>query len=176
MATTRSRSQIIFKHLPGSVFYEEETGCLGRVGSVQGNVDTSIDPNRLADRIRTELDRWRAPAEGGIGQVTPDIKYVTPSDLEVIRPEYVEWEMFPYYFRCRRSACGVWQYKRDLFERRGRCVRCDAPSVEQAPFVWIHHCGYLVPLAPGRRQQCPSHKERALYLYDTGTFTTSSWR
>src|SRR5262249_31551679 len=107
---------------------------------------------------------------------TPDIKYVTPSDLEVIRPEYVEWEMFPYYFRCRRSACGVWQYKRDLFERRGRCVRCDAPSVEQAPFVWIHHCGYLVPLAPGRRQQCPSPKERALYLYDTGTFTTSSWR
>lgn len=48
--------------------------------------------------------------------------------------------------------------------------------MEQTPFVWVHHCGYLAPLAPGKGAHCPRHRERSLYLYDTDTFTSSSWR
>lgn len=176
MTITRSRPQVIFKHLPGSLLYDDEQGLLGIVTNVEGTADSSIDINRLADRIRIEIDRWCEGENGEAGIVNPDIGYLQPSHIDVVRPESVEWEIFPYYFRCRRvTECGVWQYRQDLVNNRGRCQRCQSP-LQQTPFVWVHHCGYVVPLAPGKRAHCPRHREKSLYLYDTGTFTTSSWR
>lgn len=175
MPTTRSLPQVIFNHLPGSLIYDDDRGLLGRVTNVDGNLDSSIDINRLADRIRITIDRWRQGDNGGGGIVNPAVGYLQPSDIEVIRPESVEWEIFPYYFRCRRDDCGVWQYRQNLVDNQGYCYRCHSP-LEQTPFVWVHHCGYLTTLAPGKRSHCTKHRERSLYLYDTGTFTTSSWR
>lgn len=175
MPTTRSLPQVIFKHLPGSLFYDDEQGLLGLVTNVEGKLDSSIDVNRLADRIRHQIDQWRQGADGEGGVVNPDVVYLQPHDIDVVRPESVEWEIFPYYFRCRREDCGIWQYRQDLVNNQGRCHRCQSP-LEQTPFVWVHHCGYITPLAPGKRQHCSKHKERSIYLYNTGTFTTSSWR
>jgi len=175
MPTTRSLPQVIFNHLPGSLIYDDEQGLLGRVINVDGNLDSSIDINRLSDRIRIAIDRWQQGENGDGGVVNPNVGYLQPLDIEIIRPESVEWEIFPYYFRCRREGCGVWQYRRDLVNNQGHCHRCQAP-LEQTPFVWVHHCGYLEPLVPGRRSHCNNHRETSLYLYDTGTFTTSSWR
>lgn len=175
MPTTRSLTQVIFNHLPGSLIYDDEQGLLGRVTNVEGNLDSSIDINRLADRIRSEIDRWRQGDNGQTGIVNPDVGFLQPTDVEIVRPEIVEWEVFPYYFRCRKDGCGIWQYREDLVSHQGHCHRCNSP-LEQTPFVWIHHCGYLTTLAPGRRAHCKQHREHSLYLYDTGTFTTSSWR
>lgn len=177
MPTTRSRPQVIFRHLLGSVLYLDDESSYGRVKDVSGSQDSSIDINRLTDRIRSVIDQWKSSVDGESGIVYPDVDYLQPTQVEAIRPEYVEWEVFPYYYRCQRiKECGVWQYKKDIIENQGRCVRCGQHSIEQTPFVWVHHCGYLVPLAPGKRQHCPRHKQGALYLHDTGTFTTSSWR
>ena len=175
MPTTRSLTQVIFNHLPGSLIYDDDQGLLGRITNVEGNLDSSIDINRLADRTRIAIDRWRQGDNGEGGIVNPDVGYLQPSDIEIVRPESVEWEIFPYYFRCRRDDCGVWQYRQDLVDNQGHCHHCQSP-LQQTPFVWVHHCGYLTTLAPGKRSHCNKHRERSLYLYDTGTFTTSSWR
>jgi len=174
--TTRSRSQVIFNHLPGSLLYDEARNLRGIVTDVNGTLDSSIDINRLADRVRFEIQRWREGENGESGEVNPDVGVIQPSYIDIVRPESVEWKIFPYYFRCRRiTECGIWQYRQDLLDNEGRCHRCTA-SLEQTPFVWVHHCGYLTSLAPGRDAHCKLHRERSLYLYDTGKFTTSSWR
>jgi len=175
MPTTRSLTQVIFNHLPGSLIYDDEQGLLGKVTNVEGTLDSSIDVNRLADRIRSGIDQWRQGDGNQTGMVNPDVGFLQPTDIEIVRPEVVEWEVFPYYYRCRKDGCGIWQYRDDLISHQGHCHRCNS-ALEQTPFVWIHHCGYLTTLAPGRRAHCKTHKERSLYLYDTGTFTTSSWR
>ncbi len=176
MPTTRSRPQIIFRHLPGSLFYDDEQGVQGLVKDVTGKLDSSIDLNRLADRIRQWIDAWKEQSEGEPGKVSPDVDYLQPTDIQVVYPEFVGWELFPYYFRCTRNDCGIWQYRRDVEENQGRCVRCERASLQQTPYVWVHHCGYIVPLVPGGAAHCPRHGEKLLYLHDTGTFSTSSWR
>jgi hypothetical protein len=175
MPTTRSLSQVIFNHLPESLLYDDEQGLFGKVTNVEGTLDSSIDVNRLADRIRSEIDRWRQGDSEQAGTVNPDVGFLQPTDIEIIRPDMVEWEVFPYYFRCRKDGCSIWQYRDDLVSHQGHCHRCNSP-LEQTRFVWIHHCGYLTTLAPGRRAHCKKHRERSLYLHDTGTFATSSWR
>ncbi len=175
MPTSRSIPQVIFNHLPGSLIFIEEQGLFGQVTNVDGHVDSSIDVNRLANRINVAIDKWREGDEDGRGQINPDIGYLQPTDIEVINPVSVEWEIFPYYYRCRKQGCGVWQYRGDLIQNQGHCHRCGSP-LEQTPFVWVHHCGYLTTLASGKKAHCNVHKERSLYLYDTRTFATSSWR
>ncbi len=176
MSTTRSLPQIIFNHLPGSLIYDDKQGCLGRIIKVTGPPDASIELNRLTDRIRFEIDRWCESENDESGTTNPEVGYLQPNDIEVVRPEYVEWELFPYYFRCKRNTqCGIWQWKRDLFANEGQCHQCQG-ALEQTPFVWIHHCGYIQPLAPGTKAHCPTHAEKYLHLFDTGTFVTSSWR
>ena len=175
MPTTRSLPQVIFNHLPGSLIYDDEQGLLGLVTHVHGNLDSSIDVNRLAHRVRGAIERWEQGDNDQGGVVNPAIGYLQPGDIEIVRPESVEWKLFPDYFRCRRAGCGVWQYRQDLLDNEGHCQRCQSP-LEQTPFVWVHHCGYLTALAPGTRAHCNRHRERALYLHDTGRFTTSSWR
>ena len=68
MPTTRSLPQVIFNHLPGSLIYDDEQGLLGRVINVDGNLDSSIDINRLSDRIRITIDRWQQGENGDGGE------------------------------------------------------------------------------------------------------------
>jgi len=175
MPTTRSLSQVIFNHLPGSLLFDEEQRLLGKVSAVEGTLDSLVDAERLVTRVRVEIDRWKQGEHGQGGAVSYEVGFLQPRDVELVRPEAVEWEVFPFYFRCTNPACGVWHYRKELLEHEGHCKRCKAP-LEQTPFVWVHHCGYIAPLVPGAKAHCRKHSQSALYLHDTGRFASSSWR
>ena len=176
MPTTRSRPQVLINHLPGSLLYDDDLSCLGRVTSVDGPQDVSLDMNQLAEQVRLEIERWKNPPEGTGGNVTPDPGFVQPTDIEAIQPEAVEWERFPFYFRCGQSSCGVWQYKAEVLENEGRCKKCGQSGLEQTPYIWVHHCGFITPLVPGTARHCRRHGDRSLFFHDTRSFVTSSWR
>ncbi len=172
----RSRSQIIFRYLPGSIFLHED-GFVARTWRVDGDrIEAKVNKKALLDAIEVAASKWpndrcRIPLPST----------VPASDYAVIEPTLIVWDMWPFTFQCSNKNCGrVRRFFRadnlvDYADTHNglRCAVCER-RLEQIPYFAAHACGSLKEMYTPTCTRC--HKKEDVYLQDTGSFETSSWR
>lgn len=178
VSTRRSLSQIIYRHTPQSLISLEESGVYGIVKDIKAEPDSDVNKDILQRRLSKFLQKWNEDSGGRIKGFDPDMR---PESLIALHPGHTDpefpsifCEVFPPAFQCVKNDCKVYadSYASDF---EGSCKRCGG-SLKQIKYVWYHQCGKLYPFGPLKDKRCPTHDRKALYLYDTGRFSTSSWR
>lgn len=163
----RSKSQVMFNHLPGQVF-RHENGIIAQVKRVATEPSYAINQSLVFDGLSHELGRW-AHQNGYRDPVTHHDRYslVEPVD-EVV------YDLWPLNMRCKR--CGViriFNTSKDI-PSSPRCRRKGCSGyLEQLPFLQVHQCGNLQPLLI---QRCNIHGFDALVLDDPGNFADAQLR
>lgn len=178
VSTRRSLSQIIYRHTPQSLISLEESGVYGMVKEIRAEPDDDVNKDILLRRLLNFVQKWSEDSGGRIKGFDPDMSL---DSLVALRPGHsdpefpsVFCEIFPPAFQCVKSDCKVYadSYSNDF---NGVCKRCGG-SLKQIKYVWYHQCGKLFPFGPLKDKKCPTHGRAALYLNDTGRFSSSSWR
>jgi hypothetical protein len=163
----RSKSQVMFNHLPGQVF-RHENGIIAKVSRVANEPSYEINATLVYDSLSRELERW-TNQNGYRDPVTYANRYtlVEPVD-EVV------FDLWPLNTRCKR--CGViriFNTSKDI-PSSPRCQRKGCGGhLEQLPFLQVHQCGNLQPLLI---QRCNVHGFDALVLDDPGNFADAQLR
>lgn len=163
----RSKSQVMFNHLPGQVF-RHENGLIAKVSRVATEPSAAINQALVYAGLSRELDRW--PHQSGYRDPATH-----PDRYSLVEPvDEVVFDLWPLNMRCKR--CGVIRIFRTSREISAspRCLRghCDG-SLEQLPFLQVHQCGNLQPLLI---QRCNVHGYDALVLDDPGNFADAQLR
>jgi hypothetical protein len=138
----RTRSQILFNYLPGDTFDHATSNIIGRVTEVHPERNPRVDDlpvSYILDRTDDDRRRWDNDAS------------LSPSQVELVAPAEVEYEIFPRTFEC--GGCGVCTTIEEGNRGGGRpphCGYCDRrlTDTEQLHFVLVCPCGELrsVPL------------------------------
>lgn len=165
----RSRSQVLYSYLTGSVFRHEDR-VYGRVVSVEGKRLTSLNEAVIYDEIVNYLQQW--PEDDR--QDLPLPKGERIKDYRIIQPEQVRWELFPLVFECSRRSCARVRSFR-TFEDLGkepRCKHCGG-ALQQLRFYSAHNCGRARPIYVPR---CSQHGYEHVTFDNTGSFLTATWR
>lgn len=177
--TKRALSQVIYRHMPGSLIMLDEFGTYVQVKDVQGDPDGDVNRELLFKAINRFVDRWREESDG---RVKGFELHMTSNSYRPIRPRGKSEDapaiycdlLFPAGFQCTNSNCGVYVSSKDsVFQ--GKCIRCSS-SLKQMRYVWFHLCGQIFTVFPEQRIHCPKHGRKYLYLNDTRRFRTSTWR
>jgi hypothetical protein len=142
----RKRSQILFNFLPSDTFDHADNGTIGRVSSIVPDDETDVEglpKHYILSRIRPQTDSWDR---------APDYR---ASDVRLIAPGDVRFEIFPVTFECSRCRV-VTQINREDLRRddyEPACQSCGKwfRDTEQLQLVAICKCGKLDSL------QVPSH-------------------
>ena len=168
----RSRTQVIYRYLPGSLFFHDE-GFIATVDHVVGR-PVGLNKMVLLDELASELGRWQ-PEQVGI----PDPR-TRPDEYITIEPEAVAWDVYPLTFECVRQDCRrvVRWYRQDQLIAATAAtghVQCSAchSRMRQLRYVTAHNCGALGVMHTPRCPNCGDVKD--MYLEDLGSFTASSW-
>lgn len=163
----RSKSQVMFNHLPGQVF-RHENGIIAKVSRVAIEPSYAINPTLVYGGLSRELERW-----------TKQNGYRDPSThtdrYTLVEPvDEVVFDLWPLNMRCKR--CGViriFNTSKDI-PKSPRCERKGCSGhLEQLPFLQVHQCGNLQPLLI---QRCNTHGFDALVLDDPGNFADAQLR
>lgn len=165
----RSKSQILWGYLPGSVFRHEDR-VYGQVVTVDGDRLTGLNEGVIYDAIATYLEQWAEtnrydlplPRDGAV------------REYRIIRPDQVRWELFPLVFECSRTACARVRSFRTAADlaRSPRCSSCGG-ELRQLRFYNAHNCGQISPI---RVPKCNAHGYDDVFFENTGSFTTATWR
>lgn len=163
----RSKSQVMFNHLPGQVF-RHENGLIAKVSRVATEPSSAINPTLVFDGLSRELDRWTHKN----GYRDPS---TYPDRYSLVEPvDEVVFDLWPLNMRCKR--CGVirmFSSSKDI-PKSPRCQRKSCGGhLEQLPFLQVHQCGNLQPLLI---QRCNIHGFSALVLDDPGNFADAQLR
>ena len=163
----RSKSQVMFNHLPGQVF-RHENGLIAKVGRVATEPSAAINPVLVYNRMSSELGAW--PHQNGFRDPATH-----PDRYTLVEPVHeVVFDLWPLNMRCKR--CGViriFNTNRDI-PTSPRCQRSGCGGhLEQLPFLQVHQCGNLQPLLI---QRCNTHGYDALVLDDPGNFADAQLR
>ncbi|UTI63328.1 hypothetical protein NBH00_18470 [Paraconexibacter antarcticus] len=163
----RSKTQVMFNHLPGQVF-RHENGLIAQVQRVATEPSYEINSQLVFDALDRELHRWTHQTGFRPPLVNPDrYSLVEPVD-EVV------YDLWPLNMRCKR--CGVIKIFNDITDipKSPRCGRNGCPGhLEQLPFLQVHQCGELKPLLI---QRCNIHGFKSLVLDDPGNFADAQLR
>lgn len=166
----RSRTQVLFSYLPGSVFVHE-TGYIARSTEIRGS-----DPPQLSSQqvLLEEIDRYLAQWDDDRIQGLRRPSRVASSDFRVLTPEGVRWEFWPLRFECVRENCRriVSFRKIDDIQRNPRCATCNG-RLRQLRYLSAHECGRILPM---HIPPCTRHGYDHVYFDDTGTFRTAVFR
>ena len=166
----RSRTQVLFSYLPGSVFVHE-TGYIARCTEIRG-----VDPPRLSSQqvLLEEIDRYLSQWDDDRIQGLRRPSRVASSDFRVLTPEGVRWELWPLRFECARESCRrIVSFPRiDGVQRTPRCKVCNG-RLRQLRYLSAHECGRIVPMYIPK---CTTHGYDHVYFDDTGTFRTAVFR
>lgn len=163
----RSKSQVMFNHLPGQVF-RHENGLIAKVSRVATEPSSAINSTLVYDGLSRELGRW-THQNGYRDPVTH------PDRFSLVEPvDEVVFDLWPLNMRCKR--CGViriFTTSKDI-PASPRCQRRGCGGhLEQLPFLQVHQCGNLQPLLI---QRCNIHGFDALVLDDPGNFADAQLR
>lgn len=172
----RSRSQVIYRYLPGSVFLHED-GFIARTWRVDGNrIESQVNKKALLDAVEAAAIQW--PTEK---RKIPLPSTVPASEFAVLEPAGIVWDVWPSTFQCANKNCArVRRFFRadDVVDYADahNGLRCDVCSrrLEQIPYFAAHACGELKEMYTPTCTNCGKRED--VYLQDTGSFQTSSWR
>ena len=163
----RSKTQVMFNHLPGQVF-RHENGVIAQVKRVATEPSYAINQALVFDGLSRELGRWAYQN----GYRDPSTH---PDRYSLVEPvDEVVYDLWPLNMRCKR--CGVIRIFNSSKEIPGspRCRRKGCGGhLEQLPFLQVHQCGNLQPLLI---QRCNTHGYDALVLDDPGNFADAQLR
>lgn len=166
----RSRTQVLFSYLPGSVFVHE-TGYIARSTEIRGS-----DPPQLSSKqvLLEEIDRYLEHWDDDRIQGLRRPSRVASSDFRVLTPEGVRWEFWPLRFECARENCRrIVSFQRiDDIQKTPRCATCNG-RLRQLRYLSAHECGRILPM---HIPPCTSHGYDHVYFDDTGTFRTAVFR
>ena len=169
MSFVRSRTQILYRYVPGAIFEHDKYGIC-RVTDIAVTAPDGLNAESLRNILAITLGQWK----GSGGESFPD-PLSEWSDYKVGVPERVNFEPFPVIVEC--SACGHINSLVDLakltYDTKAFCVRCKKGRYRQLSYVVIHECGKLEPVPVPK---CPVHGKNNLSFNDTGRFVTSVWK
>jgi len=170
----RSTTQVLYRYLPGAVFFHED-GFIAQVHHASGPRVSNLNRRVLFEELSNELGRW-LPDQVGI----PDPR-TNPDEFVILEPEEVSWDVYPLSFECTNQACKRvvrWFRQRAVLEATNatgelKCPHCNA-ALRQLWYLTAHNCGRMEPL---HTPKCPNCQNVAnMYLEDLGSFRSSSWR
>lgn len=165
----RSKSQILWGYLPGSVFRHEDR-VYGRVVTIDGDRLTGLNEAVIYDAIANYLEQW-----------SEDNRYELPlprdglvRDYRIVRPDQVRWELFPLVLECSRQSCARVRSFRTAADlaKSPLCRHCGG-HLQQLRFYNAHNCGQISPI---HVPKCSTHGYDDLFFENTGSFTTATWR
>ncbi len=165
----RSKSQILWGYLPGSVFRHEDR-VYGRVVTVDGDRLTGLNEAVIFDAIATYLEHW--PEDNRYELPLPRDGVVR--EYRIVRPDQVRWELFPLVLECSRRACARIRSFRSAADlaKSPRCRHCGG-QMQQLRFYNAHNCGQISPI---HVPKCSTHGYDDLFFENTGSFMTATWR
>jgi len=165
----RSRTQILYRYVPGSIFEHDYFGtCF--VTDVNVNAPDKLNTSGIQRILSAYLDLW-----AGFGDDAFPDPYDEWSEYKVGIPDRVIFEPFPPIVEC--SRCG---HINDLSQLRNQpldaptvCSQCGTGKYRQLQYATIHNCGKLSPIPVPK---CPTHGDEYMVFEDTGRFVTAYWK
>lgn len=170
----RSTTQVLYNHLPYSVFSHED-GFYAQVTHIGGSRVPNINRMVLLGQLAEEISRWR-PDQVGI----PNPR-TNPDEYVILKPEEVVWDVYPLTFECTNARCRRirrWWRQDTLINDTNaagqlRCRHCNS-TLRQLRYLSAHQCGAMEPLYTPSCATCQDASH--MYLEDQGSFRSSSWR
>lgn len=191
MATmTRSKSQVIRGFLPGQTF-QHPNDTIVRVSNLYAG-PADVNTELLVELLEEKLAHWQRPGEGGGPPVNRAAGFLKPVRNHVDQYAFLEPEGEVFYYtwpltlRCTNPACMKAAVFQSLEEWTGykkgnpaKCDRCGSRR-EQYDYMLVHTCGNdaPIPVWPCKVKDASGveHGLKDVYLNDTGSFITSTWR
>ncbi len=166
MSFTRSRTQVLYRHVPGAVFEHDRYG-ISRVTDVAVSAPSRLNEEALQTALRALLDQWQGSGDDAFPDPVTEWEEYSPGT-----PNRVDFEPFPTVVECR--ACGHINFLDTLAQLSGepRCTSCHQERYRQLPYLMIHACGRMSPIFVPR---CPTHGHSNVRFHDTGRFVTAWW-
>jgi hypothetical protein len=173
----RSRSQTLYRHLPGAVYLHDDELVVKTYRVVGSRLGPTLNKTALLQEIETALRQW--PEEMRVGIQLPS--RVDETEFLVIEPTTVEWDVWPLVFQCTSRACNrvrrFFQSRQviDALDDSGRlsCQHCSA-RLRQLRYYSAHACGRIEQMFVPTCRSCRSSDD--VFLEDTGSFETAAWR
>ncbi len=174
----RSRSQVLYRYLPGAVFLHEDDVMVRTTRILGTPLETSINKQVLLSEIDVAMAQWPDERRAGIQRPSQ----VSAEQFIVVEPGQLDWEVWPLVFHCdRRHTCGrvrrffSHQDVRRALDSNGRlkCTTCFA-RMRQMRYLNAHECGKVQALFVPKCPSCKTDKD--IFFEDTGSFETSVWR
>lgn len=172
-----TRTQTLFRYLPGAVFVHED-GVIARSYRVDGTqAQSKVNRAVFLEELRRELDQWPSDRIAGI----PRPGTVPDTEFTFIEPERVDWEVWPLLFTCSNLAC---QRAKRFFRHdqayaaadpdKGLVCKVCRSRLKQIRYFTAHECGRVDELFTPECKHCGQRDH--VYLEDTGSFETAAWR
>jgi len=172
----RSPGQILYRYLPGAVFLHED-GFIAKTWKIDANrIEHRVHKSGLLDAVESAAEQWPSTNRN-----LPLPSTVPPSDFVVLEPVRVDWDVWPLTFQCSNANCGrvkrffnKEQVSQHADGDKGLLCRVCGWRLTQLSYFAAHACGQLAELYTPECRSCG--KQDDIYLEDTGSFETSSWR
>jgi len=171
----RGRSQIMFKFLPGAIFYKD-----GRYFKVTNIVPEKItyDISRIREEVQRFVSQWTKNKELGVPLFPKD-----PQNYYFSEIQSVEYELFPLVFFCEKckNVHEYWDLETLVRDNKSlKCVFCKgekSSNLKQYPYVMVHENGDLKSLRVARNKDAKSFKDKysGIRMNDTRSFVTATW-
>jgi len=170
---TRGRSQIMFKYLPGALFFND--GRYFKVSHLNMS-KVNFDTSRVEDEIIKFISNWSKNNELKVSPFPRNSENYYFGEIQS-----VEYELFPLVLSC--VYCGnVHEYWNIETLTKSNpsltCTFCDkSAKLKQFPYVMVHDNGDLKSLRVTTNSGAKNFKEKynGISMNDTRSFRTASW-
>ncbi|WP_082446502.1 DUF1998 domain-containing protein [Cytobacillus solani] len=170
---TRGRSQIMFKYLPGAIFFNDDRYFkVSHLNMSKVNFNTS----RIEHEMKKFISNWTKNNELKVSPFPRNENNYYFGEIQS-----VEYELFPLVFSC--VYCGnVHEYwDLDSLTKQNPTLTCEfcnkKAKIKQFPYVMIHDNGDLKSLRVATNAGAKSFKEKydGITMNDTRSFRTATW-
>jgi len=171
---TRSKTQVIYSHLPGAVYTHPE-GLIVKTAHLRER-NSGVNPELLLENLADQLEAWKA------GTVPRAAGFPDPlrhrDKYALLEPDgEVYYDVWPLVLACTDIRCGkVVEFRgADDWSRAKNPAFCDKCGSRRAQleYMMAHSCGREAPISV---PACDRHGMEHIYLEDTGSFENSQWR